>query len=613
VKTSSGILKEYFGFDSFRAGQEEVIKALLASQDALGVMPTGAGKSICYQVPALLLEGLTIVISPLISLMKDQVQALEQAGVAAAYLNSSLRPEEYTAVLKQAADGACRILYVAPERLDNAEFLQLLRGLNVTMVTVDEAHCVSQWGQDFRPSYLKIADFIAAFPQRPVVSAFTATATAKVREDIIKQLALREPYICVTGFDRRNLFFAVRQPVDRMQELQALLRERQDKCGIIYCSTRKTVEEVCAALQKTGYAATRYHAGLSDAERSANQEDFQYDRKTIMVATNAFGMGIDKSNVGYVIHYNMPKNLESYYQEAGRAGRDGSPADCYLLYGAMDVRTNKFLIEKSGSDNEELTAAQRVALVEKDLALLKEMTFYAFTTECLRGYILKYFGEQTDLFCGHCSNCLETFEEIDMTIPAQKIVSCVYRLEHRGWPYGKSMVADVLKGSTSEKLLRAGLDKLSTYGLMTETPKRRIVDMIDYLSREKYLTVSNEQYPVVRVGPRADEIIKERLPIVIKLPKQVEKAPKKPVTNPEPARGTPSEALFQKLRELRRRLADEAGVPAFLVFSDATLKDMCRRTPVTPEAFLGVSGVGEQKLQRYGTVFIQAIKEFLRQ
>ncbi|MDR3305164.1 MAG: DNA helicase RecQ [Clostridiales Family XIII bacterium] len=619
MKTAADILKEYFGYDRFREGQEAIIQAILDGRDALGVMPTGAGKSVCYQIPALLKEGMVIVISPLISLMKDQVQGLEQAGIAAACINSAMGFGEYEAALARAAAGGTDILYAAPERLDNPEFSELTRGLKVSMVTVDEAHCVSQWGQDFRPSYLKIADFIAAFENRPAVSAFTATATAKVREDIVKRLGLRDPYVCVTGFNRENLFFEVRKPADKKRELLSIVRERADRYGIVYCSTRKAVEEVCDALRQSGYGATRYHAGLGDAERRANQDDFRFDRRMVMVATNAFGMGIDKSNVGYVVHYNMPKNLESYYQEAGRAGRDGSPADAILLYAPGDVQTNKFLIEKSTEFNEELTAAQRGALIDKDLALLREMTFYAFTTECLRGYILKYFGERTDLFCGNCGNCLTTFEEIDMTIDAQKVVSCVYRINERGWPYGKNMIADVLKGSDNEKIRRAGFDGLSTYGIMKETPKRRIIDMIDYLGREGYLDVSEEQYPVVRLAERSKEITKERRQIIVRMPRHIEKSPapakkgrKGGLANPEAASfsGPASESLFQKLRDLRRGFADEAGVPAFVIFTDAALRDMCRRRPAGEEEFLAVSGVGAQKLSRYGAEFIAAIREF---
>jgi ATP-dependent DNA helicase RecQ len=617
MNTARGILKEYFGYDSFRDGQETVIDAILAGRDAMGVMPTGAGKSVCYQIPAVLADGMTLVVSPLISLMKDQVQGLEQSGLAAEYINSGMTFGEYGAAMARAASGCCDILYVAPERLDNPEFREMAQGLKIAMVTVDEAHCVSQWGQDFRSAYLKIADFVASFPRRPIVSAFTATATAKVRDDIVSQLGLRDPCICVTGFDRKNLYFEVRKPPDKMRELLSIVRERRDRCGIVYCSTRKAVEEACDVLRRAGYAATRYHAGLGDAERKANQDDFRYDRKTVMVATNAFGMGIDKSNVGYVVHYNMPKNLESYYQEAGRAGRDGSSADAILLYAAKDVQTNKFLIEKSTAANEGLTDGQRTALIEKDLELLKEMTFYAFTAECLRGYILKYFGERAGLFCDNCGNCHTAFEEIDMTVDAQKIVSCVYRINEKGWPYGKNVIADVLKGSGHEKIRRAGFDSLSTYGIMRETPKMRIIDMIDFLVREGYLDTGGERYPVVRLGARAGEIAKERKQILVKMPRRIEKTPplEKKGKAGRAAKGESlsaipvSEALFERLREVRRSFADAASVPAYVIFSDAALRDMCRKMPTAKDEFLAVSGVGEQKLARYGAAFIKAIQD----
>jgi ATP-dependent DNA helicase RecQ len=618
LKNGIDVLKGYFGYDTFREGQEGIIDEILSGRDVMGVMPTGAGKSICYQVPAVLMDGMTIVISPLISLMKDQVQALGQYGIPAEHINSSMQYEEYDRVLMRISDGSCKMLYVAPERLDNPDFQKLIYKVRVSMITVDEAHCVSQWGQDFRPSYLKIAAFISAFPTRPVVSAFTATATAKVREDIVEQLAMKSPSVCVTGFDRQNLYFEVRKPLNKKRELASIVKDREDKCGIVYCSTRKAVEEVCDDLVQMGYGATRYHAGLSDGERKANQDDFSYDRKTIMVATNAFGMGIDKSNVGYVVHYNMPKNLESYYQEAGRAGRDGSPADCILLYAPKDVQTNKFLIEKSVEYNEGRTEEQQSASMEKELALLKEMTFYASTTECLRGYILKYFGEQADIFCGHCGNCNTVFEDIDMTTDAQKIVACVHRINSRGWPYGKTMISDVLKGSDNDKIRRAGFDQLSTYGIMRETPKRRIINMIDYLSQEGYLSVSEEQYPVVITGSRAHEVTKERRKIIVKMPKQTEKKQEKNASGKRLKSNETSglddapfsDELFQNLRALRRELADEAGVPAYIIFPDTTLKGLCRQMPQTEDDFLSVSGVGAQKLSMYGESFMNAIREF---
>jgi ATP-dependent DNA helicase RecQ len=643
--------------------------------------------------------GATVVISPLISLITDQVQSLTLAGIRAVCLHSGMDARSYYEALEFVSSGECRILYIAPERLDNADFLQAAQGMDIAMVTVDEAHCVSQWGQDFRPSYLRIADFVESLPKRPVVSAFTATATRKVREDIVLHLRLDDPHICVTGFDRKNLFFNVLKPKDKSRELTNLILARRDAPGIVYCATRKTVEEVCDKLVKLGVDATRYHAGLGDAERQRNQDDFQYDRKTVMVATNAFGMGIDKSNVRYVIHYNMPKNIEYYYQEAGRAGRDGEPADCIMLYGAQDVRTAQFLIEMSASRNENPTeyphqeyrealreesngtlfgelreesreaiyetpaeevgeslreipaeashaapgetpmdtpretarVASREALIEKDMQLLKHITFYAHTTECFRSYILKYFGEQADIYCGNCGNCLTSFEEVDVTVDAQKVVSCVYRINARGWPFGKTMVADVLCGSANERIRKSGLNRIPTYGAMTGAPKRRIIDLIDHLAREEYLNVTDDRYPVVRLGRRWEEIVKDKTPIVIKMPKR----PVKEETATGKSRGdrvgnrnkatplsrsavggrpdvnTPySDELFEKLRVLRRELADSAGVPAFVVFSDATLKDMCGKMPLTEDDFLSVSGVGKVKLETYGKKFIDAIQAF---
>ena len=405
--TASGkraVLKQTFGFDAFREGQEPLIDALLSGRDALGVMPTGAGKSLCYQIPALLVPGVTLVVSPLISLMKDQVMALVQSGVKAAYMNSSLRADQYATVLRRAADGWYRIIYVAPERLDTPEFLRFALAAPVSALIVDEAHCISQWGQDFRPSYLKIADFVAALPKRPVVGAFTATATQRVKRDIVERLGLQSPLVVTTGFDRPNLFFAVWRGNNKDQALSAFLEDKRDRSGIVYCATRKGVEEVCTALCRDGYAATRYHAGLSDEERRANQDDFQCDRRPVMVATNAFGMGIDKSNVSYVVHYNMPKNLESYYQEAGRAGRDGEKADCLLLYSKRDVITAQWLIEHGG-ENPELTAEERRVIEANEREKLKWMTFYATADDCLRNRILKYFGEYREADCGNCGSC----------------------------------------------------------------------------------------------------------------------------------------------------------------------------------------------------------------
>ena len=456
------ILKHYFGYDTFRDGQEKLIHAILEGRDVLGIMPTGAGKSLCYQIPALMMGGITLVISPLISLMKDQVSNLNQAGILAAYLNSSLTPGQYRKVLELARGGRYPIIYVAPERLVTEDFLQFALDpqVNISMVAVDEAHCVSQWGQDFRTSYLKIVDFIKRLPKRPVVSAFTATATAEVRDDIIDILMLQEPEVLTTGFDRTNLYFGVQTPKDRYQALVELLEQHKAESGIVYCLTRKIVEEVCEKLIKEGFSVTRYHAGLSDAERKHNQEEFIYDNVRIMVATNAFGMGIDKSNVRFVIHYNMPKNMESYYQEAGRAGRDGEPAECILLYGGQDVITNQFFIDHN-QDNDALDPMTRQLVMERDRERLRKMTFYCFTHECLRDYILRYFGEYGSNYCGNCSNCLTQFENTDVTEMAKALLSCIESSRQR---YGAAVIIDTVHGANTAKIRGYRMNENPEYG-----------------------------------------------------------------------------------------------------------------------------------------------------
>jgi ATP-dependent DNA helicase RecQ len=594
------VLKTYFGFTQFRRGQEEVIDALLRGRDVLAVMPTGAGKSLCYQIPALILEGLTVVVSPLISLMKDQVHALSDAGIPAAYLNSSLSPREYAAVLAGAGRGDYRILYIAPERLLREDMYRLGESLRIPMVVIDEAHCISQWGHDFRPSYLAIAEFIRGFAKRPITAAFTATATGKVRDDIVKNLNLEDPFLLITGFNRENLYFGVERPPDKSRSLLAYLENHRNKSGIVYCSTRKTVDEVCRTLNARGFGAARYHAGLDDQERHKNQDDFIYDRAPIMVATNAFGMGIDKSNVSFVIHYNMPKNIESYYQEAGRAGRDGEAADCILFYSPQDVQVNKFLIAGDAERDE--------ALVSRNLELLKHMTYYATTTDCLRSHILGYFGESAPHFCGNCSNCTTQFENSDITIPAQKILSCVYRIEERGKRFGKLMVINVLRGSKNEKLLSQGLKTLSTYGIMAETDAHRIRTILDYLVEKDYLAQEGEEYPVVRLGPRWEEILRQKKPLSMMLPKERER--KMPSVPGDEAPGEFREDLFARLKELRNRLAQKSRVPAYIIFSDAALREMCRRMPQTPEQFLAVSGVGMVKMEKYGSLFTGLIREY---
>ena len=448
IEKAYEILKTYFGYSEFRYGQKEIITNLINGTDCVGIMPTGAGKSICYQIPAILMDGCTLVISPLISLMKDQVHALLEAGIAAAYINRSLTPAQQYKVIQNAKQYKYKLIYVAPERLELDFFQEFVASTNISFISVDEAHCVSQWGQDFRPSYLKIAQFIQSMPKRPIIGAFTATATREVKDDIISLLALQKPFVMTTGFDRKNLYFEVQKPVDKFTALERFLERNPNKTGIIYCTTRKGVEDVCDRLILQGYRATRYHAGLSDKERNLNQEEFQFDKAQIMVATNAFGMGIDKSNISYVIHFNMPKNIESYYQEAGRAGRDGEPAQCILLYSKQDVNTNLFLIEKD-KENEELDPITRHEVLEKDRDRLKQMTYYCTTTDCLRAHMLRYFGEQSPNFCGNCSNCNANLKEIDITVDAQKIMSCIIRAGER---FGMLTIIDILREVIMKKL-----------------------------------------------------------------------------------------------------------------------------------------------------------------
>lgn len=603
MRDKLSVLKEYFGHDSFREGQDRITDSLLGGRDVLGIMPTGAGKSICYQMPALMFDGITIVVSPLISLMKDQVSALVQSGVAAAYINSSLTHAQYLKVLQNTESGKYKIIYVAPERLCAPAFLGICRNLNISMVAVDEAHCVSQWGQDFRPSYLKIPDFIDALNSRPVVGAFTATATGAVRDDIKTLLRLVSPLVVTTGFDRPNLFFSVMQPKNKSIELMKLIKERKNESGIVYCSTRKAVEEVCELLQKNGFAATRYHAGLDENERRRNQDDFVYDRATIMVATNAFGMGIDKSNVSFVIHYNMPKNMESYYQEAGRAGRDGRSADCTLLYSAKDVRTNQFLINNS-EPNPDLTEDEQEEVRRRDRERLKQMTFYCTTHKCLRKFILEYFGDKGPERCEKCSNCLSNHENTDITVDAQKIMSCVARTGQR---YGKKAICDVLRGSKNERLISAGLSRQSTYGIMADCPEKRLRDIIDHLCENGYMTAQGDEYPILKLAPKSCGVLtgQETLRMMLEIPQKKKAAAVKDALLP-----SADEKLLAALKDLRKSLAMRQSIPAYVVFTDATLVDMCRLKPKTQEEFMEVSGVGQAKSQRYGEVFLAVIAEF---
>lgn len=594
------VLKDYFGHDSFRDGQEQIVDALLDGRDALCIMPTGAGKSMCYQIPALLFDGVTIVVSPLISLMKDQVGSLVQSGVPAAYINSSLSYPQFLRVLSNVEHGKYKIIYVAPERLLTDGFLDACKKIKISMVAVDEAHCVSQWGQDFRPSYLKIVSFIKSLENRPIVGAFTATATNDVKEDIKKILRLENPFEITTGFDRPNLFFGVIKSSSKDEKLIDLIRERGDRSGIVYCATRKNVESVCELLCDNGFSATRYHAGLDEYERRKNQEDFVFDRKNIMVATNAFGMGIDKSNVTYVIHYNMPKNIESYYQEAGRAGRDGGEADCILLYSPKDVRLNRFMIENS-EGNDELTIEENEQIRERDFERLKHMTFYSTTNDCLRGFILRYFGGDKKAYCGKCSNCLSVHKLVDVTIDAQKIMSCIARTGQR---YGKTVICDVLKGSKSEKILKAELNNQSTYGIMKEVTARHIFGTIDFLAEKEYISADNET-EALKLLPKSRDVLFGRERLVMKKVENSEKVvkthrPEVPVNSD----------LLDALKALRKSIASKKSVPAYVIFTDATLIDMCKKCPETPDEMLEVSGVGRTKLEKFGKEFLEVIAKF---
>jgi ATP-dependent DNA helicase RecQ len=594
------VLKDYFGHDSFRDGQEQIVDALLDGRDALCIMPTGAGKSMCYQIPALLFDGVTIVVSPLISLMKDQVGSLVQSGVPAAYINSSLSYPQFLRVLSNTEHGKYKIIYVAPERLLTDGFLDTCKKIKISMVAVDEAHCVSQWGQDFRPSYLKIISFVESLENRPIVGAFTATATNDVKEDIKKILRLENPFEITTGFDRPNLFFGVIKSSSKDEKLIDLIRERGDRSGIVYCATRKNVESVCELLCDNGFSATRYHAGLDEYERRKNQEDFVFDRKNIMVATNAFGMGIDKSNVTYVIHYNMPKNIESYYQEAGRAGRDGGEADCILLYSPKDVRLNRFMIENS-EGNDELTIEENEQIRERDFERLKHMTFYSTTNDCLRGFILRYFGGEKKAYCGKCSNCLSVHKLVDVTIDAQKIMSCIARTGQR---YGKTVICDVLKGSKSEKILKAELNNQSTYGIMKEVTARHIFGTIDFLAEKEYISADNET-EALKLLPKSRDVLFGRERLVMKKVENSEKVVK--THRPE----VPVNAdLLDALKALRKSIASKKSVPAYVIFSDATLIDMCKKCPETSDEMLEVSGVGRTKLEKFGKEFLEVIAKF---
>ncbi|MCD8117391.1 MAG: DNA helicase RecQ [Oscillospiraceae bacterium] len=601
------VLQRYFGYTDFRPGQEELIDGILSGRDVLGVMPTGGGKSLCYQVPALAMDGVTLVVSPLISLMKDQVTALQKAGVSAACINSSLSPEELRQTCQAMSRGLYKIVYIAPERLEGEGFISLVRGLDIALLAVDEAHCISQWGQDFRPSYLRIPAFVERLSRRPPIAAFTATATSRVREDIRLRLALREPVQVVTGFDRPNLYFDVLRPKRRLETLCGLIEKRRDKSGIVYCSTRSGVDKVYTALRERGIAVTRYHAGLTQEERRRNQEDFIYDRCPVCVATNAFGMGIDKSNVSYVIHYNMPMSLDAYYQEVGRAGRDGEPADCILLYSPSDIQTAKYLIQ-NGRDRDALSDGELAQAVRQDMARLEDMIGYCKTGGCLRGYILRYFGQDAPQKCGNCGVCCGESETEDGTVQAQMVLSCVRRVRDKlGYGVGAVMLGRVLQGSQDRLILELGLNELSTYGLMKGYNKGQIRDIIDQLERQGYLH-TDTYHGAIGLTSRAGAVLYHGERVYLR--PEAEPVREGRAAGPEAASVPGDGALLDRLKALRLELARQEDVPAYIVFSNATLTDMAARAPRTMEELLEVSGVGQVKARRYGKQFLRAISEY---
>lgn len=607
------ILKEYFGYDGFREGQEQLIDAILSGRDVLGIMPTGAGKSLCYQVPALMLSGITLVISPLISLMKDQVQALNEAGVHAAYINSALTEGQVSKALQLAAQGRYKIIYVAPERLETRGFQFFAQTADIAMVTVDEAHCISQWGQDFRPSYLKIIEFVKELPKRPILSAFTATATVTVKEDIARVLDLNQPEVLVTGFDRSNLYFGVEKPGKKENWLMAYVREHITESGIIYCATRKNVDQLYLKLAHEHIAVTRYHAGLEAQERAENQDDFIYDRKPVIIATNAFGMGIDKSNVRYVIHYNMPQSLENYYQEAGRAGRDGAPSECILLYSAQDVMIDRFLIENR-EDNPDMDPMEKQLIRERDEARLRIMNHYCLTDECLRKYILHYFGETTFGSCNNCSNCLGEFEEADVTEQTGKILDCICLFRGR---YGINVVAGTLAGSNTAKLRAYHVSECSSFGQLRDMTEAGIKEIIQQLIVKQIVAVTDDRYALLHITDKAEDILHGDAKVILRRSKQAagrgntgafsKKSTAQRKTDSLNSRGL---ELFEQLRALRTQIAKEESLPPYLVFSDKTLVDMCIRQPFCKDEMLAVSGVGENKYGKYGQKFLNGIKEF---
>ncbi len=595
----NSVLKEYFGYFSFREGQEELIDAILLKRDALGIMPTGAGKSVCFQVPALIFEGVTLVVSPLVSLMKDQVSALVQCGIKAAYINASLTEKQLETVMNRAENNQYKIIYIAPERLLNTEFVSLCQKIDISMICIDEAHCVSHWGHDFRPSYLHIKDFILNLSKRPVITAFTATATKRVRDDITELIGLNKPFEVVTGFDRPNLYFEVIKPKNKYVALRRYLDLYSGRSGIVYCASRRNTDELYEKLSDEGYSVTKYHAGLSKAERDRNQEMFIEDKKEVIIATNAFGMGIDKSNVSFIIHYNMPGDIESYYQEAGRAGRDGSDADCILLFSPSDVRLQKFFIENA-DENPDISAEEKEEIKALKYEKLNKMVYYSTNAPCLRNYMLSYFGEKPKGRCQNCSGCNGSGTSVDITLEAQKIFSCIKRLKEKET---KETVINVLKGNETDYILLKKLNKVKTFGIMSDVAESQIEKHINYFLDHTFisedekgnLTVEDKAYAVLFKNKR--------------LRRFLEKTDKyKTAENPTAELDL---RLLSKLKILRKDLASKSSVPAFIIFTDATLVVMATNKPTDAASFMKVPGISERKYEKYGAVFLKLINNHL--